>query len=67
MINLEEMTASVRGGRIKLMKKRFCDGSDLSKAYVVRVVQVYPTVSIEEARELELSQIEYGWLTGYNS
>jgi len=67
MINLEEMTASVRGVRIKLIKKRFCDRSDLSKAYVVRVVQVYPTVSIEEARELELSQIEYGWLTGYNS
>ncbi|HLD40448.1 MAG TPA: hypothetical protein VJB13_04895 [Candidatus Nanoarchaeia archaeon] len=64
--HLEEMANSVRGVKIKLIKKRFCDRPDLSKAYVARIVQAKPSISIEETRELGLSQIEYGWLTGYN-
>ena len=46
--HLEEMANSVRGVKIKLIKKRFCDRPDLSKAYVARIVQAKPSISIEE-------------------
>ena len=58
------MTELAQGVKVQLKRDRYCDQSDLSKAYLVEIVRER-SVDYPEAKILGLAPAELDWFNAY--